>query len=112
MESKNGRSILDSPGIAYYICDMLHSSSPDPNNLFKPVFSTNVQDLFRFDITTRKGEANHIVELNGIKHIYHPVYLTGIGGPSIKYKDILFSQLLPYAYCVFMTRDLKMYQIK
>ena len=68
------------------------------SNLF---FSTNVQDLFGFDITTRNGEANHIVELNGIKHIYLPAYLTDIVGPSIKYKEILFSQLLPYAYCVF-----------
>ena len=76
--------LLDSPGIAYYICELLHSSSPEPNNLFKPVFSTNMQDLFGFDITTRKREVNYIVELNGIKHIYLPVYLTVILGPSIK----------------------------
>ena len=85
---------------------MLHSSSPDPNNLFEPVFFTNMQDLFGFDITTKKREVKHIVELNGIKHIYLPVYLADIGGTSIKYKEFPFSQLFPYVYCVFMTRDL------
>ena len=84
--------LLDIPGIAYYICEMLHFLSPDLNNLFKPVFSTNMQDLFGFDITTRKMQVNHIVELNGIKHIYLPVYLTDIGGLFIKYKEIPFSQ--------------------
>ena len=69
-----------------------------------------MQDLFGFDITTRKREVNHIVELNGIKHINIcsklPVYFTDIGGPSIKYKEIPFSQLVSYVYCVFITRDL------
>ena len=60
-----------------------------------------MQEFFGFDITTRKREVNPIVELNGIKHIYIPVYLTDIGGPSIKYKEIPFSQLFPYVYCVF-----------
>ena len=69
-------------------------------------FSTNVQDRFGFDITTRKREVNHIVELNGIKHIHLPVYLTDIGGPSIKYEDIPLSQLFPNVHCDFMTRDL------
>ena len=65
-----------------------------------------MQYPFGFDITTRKREVKHIVELNGIKHIYLPVYLANIGGPSIKNKEIPFSQLFPYVYCVFMTRDL------
>ena len=73
------------------------------SNLF---FSTDMQDLLGFDITTWKREVKHIVELNGIKHIYLPVYLAYIGGPSIRYKEIPFSQLFPYIYCFFMTRDL------
>ena len=36
-------------------------------------FSTNMQDIFGFDITTRKREVNHIVILNSIKHMYLPV---------------------------------------
>ena len=86
---------------------MLHSSSPDPNNLFKPVFfSKNMHYLLGIDITIRKREVNNIVTLNSIKYIYLPVFLTDIGGPSSKYKEIPFSQLFPYVYCVFMTRDL------
>ena len=54
-----------------------------------------MQDLFGFDIATRKREVNHIVELKSIKHIYPSVYLTYIGGLSIKYKEIPFSQLSP-----------------
>ena len=53
------------------------------SNLF--FFSTNMQDRLGLDTTTRKREVKHIVELNGIKHIYLPAYLTDIGGPSIKY---------------------------
>ena len=54
-----------------------------------------MQDRFGFNIATWKRKVNHIVELNDIKHIYLPVYLTDIGGPSIKYKEIPFSQLFP-----------------
>ena len=88
---------------------MLHSSSPDPNNLFKPVFSTNIKDLLDFDINTRKRDVYHIVELNDIKHIYLPVFLTDIVGPYIEYKEIPFSQLFPYVYCVFYDMRPHMY---
>ena len=56
-----------------------------------------MQDILGFDITTRKREVNHIVELNGIKHIYLPVFLTDTGDPSIKYKEIVseYDQEIP-----------------
>ena len=37
------------------ICEMLHTSSPGPNNLLKPDFSTNIQVLFSFDNNMEKG---------------------------------------------------------
>ena len=61
-----------------------------------------MQNLFGFYITTRKSEVNHIVTLNSIKHIYLPVFLTDIGELSIKYKEVPFSQLFPYVYCLFV----------
>ena len=94
--------LIDAPGNAYYICEMLHSSSPVPNILFKPVFfPTNMQDLFGFDITTRKREVNHIIELNGIKHIYLPVYLTDIGARLLDIKKFHFHNYSPM-FIVFL----------
>ena len=86
-------------------CSTPHHLTPIVcSNLF--FLSTNMQDLLGLDITTRKREVKHIVELNGIKHINLPAYFADIGGPSFKYKEIPFSQLFPYVYCVFMTRNL------
>ena len=65
-----------------------------------------MEDLFGFDITTREMEVNHILTPNSIKHIYLPVLFNLYWGPSSKYKEIPFSQLFPYVYCVFMTGDL------
>ena len=93
--------LIDSPGIAYYICEMLYSSSPDPNILFKLFSPTNMQDLFGFDITTRKREVSHIVELNRIKHIYLPVYLTDIGARLLNIKKFHFHNYSPM-FIVFL----------
>ena len=56
----------------------------------------------------KKGGVNHIVTLNSIKHKFTSLsYLTDIGGPSIKYKGIPFSQLfIQCLLCFFMIRDL------
>ena len=62
------------------------------SNLF---FSTNMQDLLGFDITTSKREVNHIAQLNGIKHIYFPVYLTDIGARLSNIKKFHFHNYSP-----------------
>ena len=71
-----------------------------------PHLSTNTLDRFGFGVTTMKRKVNHIATLFSIKHFTSLSYLTDTVCPSIKYKEIPFSQLFPYVYCVFMTRDL------
>ena len=68
------------------------------SNMF---FSTNMQDSLGFDITTRKRKVNHIVELNGIKHIYLPVYLFDIGGHLLNIKKLHFHNYSPM-FIVFL----------
>ena len=62
VESRNGGSlILLELHITFVRCSIPHHLTPIICS------NTNMQDLFGFDITTRKREVNHIVELNGIK---------------------------------------------
>ena len=66
-----------------------------------------MQDLFGFDITTRKRELNHIVTLNSIKHIYLPVLFKLIlGAHLLNIRKFHFHNYSPMFIVTFMSRDL------